>query len=273
AGYDDSPVNPRYDVVYLLDDRGWYYRYSHMQTIDPAMKPGAAVKKGQKVGVLGKEGGSGGWSHLHFEVKARQPSGRWGTEEGYAFLWETATRAQGLDVVAVARPHRFARVGGAVALDASKSWTRSGPPARFEWTFSDGKTADGPEVERVYRTPGSYSEVLKVSDGQGPVAYDFAVVQVIAPEPPDRPPPTIHAAYAPTTGLKAGDPVTFKVRTFRVGRDGGHETWDFGDGTPPVQVRSDGNARMHAPDGYAETTHTFAKARDYLVRVERASNQ
>jgi murein DD-endopeptidase MepM/ murein hydrolase activator NlpD len=59
-GYDDSPAKPRYDVVYLLDNRGWYYRYSHLQTIDPAMKPGAQVSLGQKVGVLGKEGGSGG---------------------------------------------------------------------------------------------------------------------------------------------------------------------------------------------------------------------
>src|SRR2546426_102832 len=42
-GYDDSPTQPRYDVVYLLDDRGWYYRYSHLQTIEPAMKPGAQV--------------------------------------------------------------------------------------------------------------------------------------------------------------------------------------------------------------------------------------
>src|SRR6266542_4362281 len=45
-GYDDSPVKPRYDVVYLLDDRGWYYRYSHLQSIDPAMQPGAAVTLG-----------------------------------------------------------------------------------------------------------------------------------------------------------------------------------------------------------------------------------
>ncbi|NND09088.1 MAG: hypothetical protein HKN87_22175, partial [Saprospiraceae bacterium] len=29
-GYEDSPARPRYDVIYLLDDRGWYYRYSHL---------------------------------------------------------------------------------------------------------------------------------------------------------------------------------------------------------------------------------------------------
>src|SRR5438094_7030800 len=56
-GYDDSPVKPRYDVVYLLDDRGWYHRYSHLQVIDPAVRPGARISLGQKVGVLGKEGG------------------------------------------------------------------------------------------------------------------------------------------------------------------------------------------------------------------------
>src|SRR6185312_3076871 len=31
-GYADTPAKPRYDVVYLLDERGWYYRYSHLQT-------------------------------------------------------------------------------------------------------------------------------------------------------------------------------------------------------------------------------------------------
>jgi len=75
-GYDDSPAKPRYDVVYLLDDRGWYHRYSHLQSIDPAVRPGAQVGLGQKVGVLGKEGGSGGWSHLHYDITSRQPSVR-----------------------------------------------------------------------------------------------------------------------------------------------------------------------------------------------------
>jgi murein DD-endopeptidase MepM/ murein hydrolase activator NlpD len=270
-GDGDAPVDARYDVVYLRDDRGWYYRYSHLKSIDPAMKPGAAVKKGQTVGVLGKEGGSGGWSHLHFEIKSRQPSGKWGTEEGYAFLWQAALREQDPHVVAVARPHRFARVGDTVTLDGSRSWTDSGPPARLDWAFSDGTTSTSPVVERVYDTPGTYSEVLKVTDRAGRVSYDFAPVQVIDPGQPAKLPPTIHAAYFPTQGVKAGDPLTFKVRTFRVGLDGGHETWDFGDGTPPIETRSDGNARQLAPDGYAETSHRFARPGDYLVRVERSS--
>src|SRR5204863_4020440 len=43
-GYEDTPAKPRYDVVYLLDERGWFYRYSHLHTIAPAVKPGARVK-------------------------------------------------------------------------------------------------------------------------------------------------------------------------------------------------------------------------------------
>src|SRR5688572_15666287 len=48
-GYQGTPVRPRYDVVYLLDDRGWYYRYSHLHSIDDAIRPGATVKMGQKI--------------------------------------------------------------------------------------------------------------------------------------------------------------------------------------------------------------------------------
>ena len=69
-GYEDSPAKPRYDVVYLVDDRGWYYRYSHMQTIEPASCPGQESRGGRRSALLGKEGGSGGWSHLHFDITA-----------------------------------------------------------------------------------------------------------------------------------------------------------------------------------------------------------
>ena len=43
-------------------------------------------------------------------------------------------------------------------------------------------------------------------------------------------PPTIHACYAPTFEIRPGDPVTFKVRTFRA--DIGNET-----GTSPTAAR------------------------------------
>jgi hypothetical protein len=270
-GYDDSPVAPRYDVVYLLDDRGWYYRYSHFQTIDPAIKPGATAARGQRLGLLGKEGGSGGWSHLHFEIVARQPSGKWGTEEGYAFLWQANLRENHPELIAVGRPHVLATVGSTVVLDGSKSWSRSGPVARYEWKFDDGSTITGATAERVYNKPGTYSEILKITDQDGRIDHDFAAVQVLDPGRPELLPPTIHAVFFPTTGIRPGDAVTFKVRSFRIEPAEGHETWDFGDGTPAVTVQSDGNAVQHARDGYAVTTHRFERPGHYIVRVERTN--
>jgi hypothetical protein len=269
AGYADSPAKPRYDVVYLMDERGWFYRYSHLQIIDPAVRPGAQIKMGQAMGVLGKEGGSGGWSHLHLDITSRQPSGLWGIQDGYAFLWQAYQRQFAPKLVAVARPHLLAATGQKVLLDGSRSWSASGRILRYEWTFSDGSSAVGPTVERSYAQPGEYSEILKITDDQGEVDYDFAVVLVIDPSAPKQLPPTIHPAFAPSLNLRAGDLVTFKVRSFRTST--GDEVWDFGDGSPKVKVRSDGNANVHAKDGYAVTTHRFAKPGHYLVNVERAN--
>jgi hypothetical protein len=101
------------------------------------------------------------------------------------------------------------------------------------------------------------------------VDYDFAVVLVIDKTAQDRLPPTIHPAFAPTMNIRAGDPVTFKVRTFRT--TAGNETWDFGDGSEKVTVKSDGNVNSLAKDGYAVTQHRFASPGHYLVRVERTN--
>lgn len=269
AGHEDSPARPRYDVVYLRDERGWYYRYSHLHTID--VKLGDRVKLGQKLGLLGKEGASGGWSHLHFGIVSRQPSGKWGTQEGYAFVWEAYLREQKPKVIAAARPHHLILSGDTVTLDASKSWAASGKIARYEWTFTDGKKATGAKVERTYPKPGTYSEVVKVTDDAGNVAYDFADVQVINRAAPEKVPPTIQAAFAPSLGLKAGQPASFKTRTFRTTH--GKEVWNFGDGTPKVEVQSDGAVVKLAKDGFAVTQHTFAKPGHYVVRVERANDR
>ena len=268
-GHEDTPVSPRYDVVYLLDGRGWYYRYSHLQSIDAAVRPGARVRLGQKIGVLGKEGGSGGWSHLHFDISAMQPSGRWGIREGYAMLHEAYVREQEPRVLACARPHRVALTGEQVVLDGSRSWAAEGRFLRYEWTFGDGSTSTSPRVERSYEKPGEYSEVLRVVDSDGSVSYDFAVVQVFDREEPERL-TTIHAAYSPTLDIRPGTELTFKVRSF--GSQTGEE-WDFGDGSPRVRVRSDGNREKLNKEGYAVTKHRFTEPGDYIVRVEHVNER
>ena len=100
-----------YDYVYVVDEHGWFYRYAHLQSIDDAIQPGQRVKAGDKIGILGKEGSSGGWAHLHFDIKALQPSGKWGIQDAYPFLWEAYLREHKPDPIAVARPHRLAQAG------------------------------------------------------------------------------------------------------------------------------------------------------------------
>lgn len=267
-------VSPRYDVVYLRDARGWYYRYSHLDSIDPSVTPGVGVKMGRKIGVLGKRGASGGWSHLHFDVATPQPSGRYGITDGYAFLWQAYRRQYDPKLVAVARPHQLVFTDEPVTLDASRSISSDGGGnLRYEWTLQGGATASGAKVEHRYARSGTYSEIVKVTDEQGRVDYDFAIVQVLDRRRPSQQSPTIHAAYWPTFGIKPRDQVTFKVRSFRVDADDGDEVWDFGDGTPPVTVHSDGGRPALAPDGYALTKHAFERPGHYLVSVSRVNHR
>ncbi len=268
-GYDNSAVRPRYDVIYVLDDRGWFYRYSHLYKILDSVKPGRRVRMGEKIGLLGKEGASGGWSHLHFDMRCKQPSGMLGIQNAYAFAWQAYQRQYQPKVIAVARPHHLAWAGQTVELDASRSWSRAGDIRKFEWAFCDGTSASGAKIRRVYGKPGEYNEIVKITDRTGNVDYDFAVVQIIDREHPDRVPPAIHAAYYPTFCIKSGDEVTFKVRSFRTQK--GSELWDFGDGTPKVTVLSDGNSIKHNPQGYALTRHRYEKPGHYIVTVERSN--
>ena len=269
----NTPVAPRYDVIYLLDERGWYYRYSHLKSIETNVRLGHRVKMGQKIGTIGKEGGSGGWSHLHFDINAKQPSGEWGIEEGYDYLWQAYRDQYNPALMACVRPHHLLNIGEKVTIDGSKSLNFKEGALKYEWIFSDGTTGTGAKQDRTYTTPGTYSEILKIMNTSGDIDYDFAIVNVVDINHPENLPPTLHAAYSPTFDIRAGDPVTFKTRTFRDSK--GNETWDFGDGSPIEETRSrpsnigDDQHIDHAEDGYAEIIHRFAEPGCYIVKVGR----
>ncbi len=265
------PVRPRYDVLYILDDRGWYYRYSHLKSFETRLQLGERVTMGEKLGDIGKEGGSGGWAHLHFDIHMPVPSGEFGLVCPYAYLWETYLRDYNPNVIAVARPHHLVYTGESVELDGTRSWVPDGH-MDYEWRLTDGTTVASPKFRTSYHEPGSYSEILKVTDGQGNLDYDFAAVQVLDPDDEELIPPTLHAAYHPTFNIRAGDPVYFAVRAFRLDPSEGQEAWDFGDGSPVVITHSQPGDR-HKPDGYAETVHRFTEPGNYIVTVQRTSNQ
>jgi len=271
-GYSDMPGDVRKDVVYVVDNRGWYIRYSHLDSVDPAIKPGIKVKMGQKIGFIGKQGHSGGWVHLHFEIKSKETSsGNWGTEDAYAYVWEAYVKQYNPSLIAVARPHQIVGTGKRVTLDGRKSRSFAGEIVSYEWTFSDGTTAAGAVQKKFYNKPGEYSEILKITDSEGNVDYDFTVVQVFDKENPEKRIPAIHASFYPTLGIKPGDPVAFFVRTFY--GDAGNETWDFGDGTPKVSVESESIPKDPSQGQYAKAVHSFSNPGHYIVTVERSNER
>ncbi len=264
---EDTPTSPRYDVVYLMDGRGWYYRYSHLKEIAPNIQLGAVIKQGDPVGIVGKEGASGGWSHLHFEIKSRQPSGKWGSQPAFAFLHEAYVNEFGMSLYANARPMQMITAGETAHLDGRRSWSANDSITSYEWTLFDGTKVAEASVKKVYPTPGFYCETLKVTDRAGQVAYDFAYVMALDPADLEHYTPNVNINYYPTRNLKPGDPITFKARAFRI--QGGEEIWDFGDGSPTQTTRSPEDAKPLAPEGYVALEHRYEKPGDYIVKVSR----
>lgn len=264
---EDTPTSPRYDVVYLMDGQGWYYRYSHLKEIAPNIQPGAFIKQGDPVGIVGKEGASGGWSHLHFEIKSRQPSEKWGSEAAFAFLHEAYVNEFGMTLYANARPMQLITAGEEALFDGSRSWSVDQSIATYAWEFQDGSTANKPVHRKRYDTPGFYCETLQVTDKHRKVAYDFAYVMVLDPNDLEHYTPNVNINYHPTRDIKVGDAITFKARAFRI--KGGEEQWDFGDGSALQTTHSPEDAKALAPEGYVAITHHYEKPGDYIVKVQR----
>jgi hypothetical protein len=265
-------VHPRYDVVYLRDPRGWYYRYSHFDSIHASVQVGANVSIGQQIGVLGKEGGSGGWSHLHFEMLRPQPNGKYGSDSIYAFLHQAYLAQNREPLIAVARPQILGFAGQPILLDASRSWSPQGSKdLKYEWSFSDGTKASGAKVSHVFEKPGRYRPTLKVTDAKGNVDYDFAKVTATEPDLPPGKRCYLHASYWPTKEIQVGDEVTFLARSFRFEPPQGDEIWDFGDGSPTARSKSDGAVEQHNKAGYGTVKHRFKQPGHYLVTVRRTN--
>jgi murein DD-endopeptidase MepM/ murein hydrolase activator NlpD len=266
-------VRPRYDVVYLRDPRGWLYRYSHFDSIDESVLPGTEISIGQPLGILGKEGASGGWSHLHFELIRPQEDGDFGSDSMYAFLHQVYQAQNDEPVIAVARPQVLGLVNEPIVLDGSRSWTKAGPDGmQFEWSFDDGTLTNGAKIEHTFVKSGRYRPTLKVTDKHGNVDYDFGKVTIADPRVPSLQRCYLHASYWPTQNIRIGAEVSFLVRSFRFQPAVGDEVWDFGDGSSKGHTQSDGAVDSRNKDGYATVKHSFAKPGDYIVTVRRASD-
>jgi murein DD-endopeptidase MepM/ murein hydrolase activator NlpD len=151
-------VRPDAGWVAVEDDRGIVIDCGHMDTIHPEIREGAAVKRGQEVGVLGRKGPSGNYSHLHLglylsrkDFEADLPCRNLNLYPWVLAAFQAATGAQ---LVAVARPHQTAVTGERVVFDGTNSVAFGGRIVSYRWEFPDGSSEPGPVAAKVFARPG-----------------------------------------------------------------------------------------------------------------------
>ena len=269
--YADIPFykRARYDYVYVLDCPGLVLSVRPPQVDRPGDPPGGTGQDGAE----DRRARQGGVERRLVAPALRHQGpaalGQVGHPGGLRLpLGGVPARAQaaGPGRGPAAPPGRGRREG--------RRSTARGPGARradrrFEWTFSDGTHRDGPRVERDIRPPG---QLQRGPQGRRrPGAGRLRLRRRAG-----------HRRRSPTASCRRRSTRATRRRGHPPGRPGDVQGADLprrptatrrgtsATGARPVAVRSDGNVKPSAPDGYAEAAHRYAKPGHYLVRVERA---
>lgn len=235
-------------VVQDAEDCEW--GYVHLATFAPELAVGARVRRGQKLGTLGKTGPSGNFAHLHF---SRRAVGR--NLNVYPWLMTAYQAEHPKGLLAVARPHHMVLTSEKELFDGSNSLAFGGRRiVEWRWVFHDGQTVRHAKAEKVFDKPGAYIAELWVKDDRGAEDVDFCQVKVFSASAPERAMPHIFMTSTPTENIQPGQPVQF--RFWFQGKGGGPMTVDFGDGTRLDDYRS-----------YAEHAHGFQRPGIHIVTV------
>jgi murein DD-endopeptidase MepM/ murein hydrolase activator NlpD len=249
-------VYPDVGTLILEDDRGIIFEYGHMDRILPEIKVGSEVKRGQKLGLLGRRGGSGNFSHVHvgtYLSKEDLAAGRNCRNLNlYPWLMEAFRKASGQTLFAVARPHHAVRTGETVRFDGTRSLAYGSKIKTFRWEFHDGTSVDRARAEKVYDRPGTYMAALWVEDERGLRDVDFCKVKVYSSDKVEDVMPILFLSYSPSRALRAGQTVYF--RGWPQGAEAGPIRLDFGDGTV---------IENYTP--YSEVSHSFQNRGIHIV--------
>ena len=140
--------------------------------------------------------------------------------------------------------------GESITFDASSSYDPDGYISNYTWNFGDGNmtTVANPTITHVYTTGATYTVELTVMDNKG-----FTGTQIQSISVKDY--PTAEFTWSPSY------PLVNEITTFDASAsspNGGvitHYFWDFGDGTPSVNVTD------------PITTHTYAAIGNYTVTL------
>ena len=145
------------------------------------------------------------------------------------------------------------RLTDVFSFDGGGSYDPDGSVAVFAWDFGDSTTANGARVTHAYKTAGTFTLRLTVTDNRGAQASATQAVQVTqANQPP------VAAIAGPGSG-RVGDQLSFDASGSR-DPDGTivSYVWDFGDG-------STGSG--------AQVTHRYGSAGTFTLRLTVTDSQ
>lgn len=243
-------------AVLMKSSNGVVWEYGHMNSILPEIREGVAVRRGQPIGILGKRGGSGNFSHLHLGLHP-SPAHRTAvirTQRLNFFPWIlTAYRAKNPNsLFAIAGGHQVIRVGETCTFNAARSLAFDSTIASYSWRFHDGETIEGAQVRKTYNRPGTYVAELRIEDDRGNADIGFCQVKVFPQGTSVRGIPTIFMTHSPTAYIPAGRSVRFRC-------------WLQADSDAPIQLDFGDSTKPQNYTSYSEMVHAFETPGLYVV--------
>jgi len=265
-------VRPDIGWVAVEDEHGIVIDCGHMDSILPGIEGGVAVKRGQEVGIVGRKGPSGNYSHLHLglylsrkDFEADRPCRNLNL---YPWILTAYRASTGVPLIAVARPHHTAITGERVVFDGTNSAAFKGKIVSFRWEFPDGTIAEGPVATKIFSRPGAYSAILRVEDDRGGRDFDICRIRVYSARQPEDMLTTLFFTVSPSLGVRPGSSVHF--RGWPQGGDAGPIRLEYGDGTVRENYEpfSDVEHRYGEPGAYVVTVSAETDGRPAMTKLK-----
>jgi murein DD-endopeptidase MepM/ murein hydrolase activator NlpD len=250
--------DPGQGSLFIRDDRGFILYYGHLDSILSGIKVGSAVSRGQWIGMLGKRGASGNFSHLHVGAYLSESAMNMDRLNRnlnlYPWLVTAYQHENTTNLYAVARPHKMALTGDKVLFDGSNSIYYKSNITSFKWEFHDGTSIDGPVAGKVYNKPGCYIASLWVKNAHGDIDVDFCKVKVFSRSAPEGVIPTLFVTYYPSAQVYVDDPVNFRL-------------WPQGMEVENIQIDFDDGTIIRNYRAYSAVTHKFKTPGIHIATV------
>ncbi len=234
--------------VVVRSDNGFIWEYAHLNKLQPGLNIGSKVLPGQKLGILGKTGPSGNFSHLHLGTylcledttilpghDTDKPNRRL---DLYPWLVTAYQSQHKHGLIAVARPHQMVLAGDQLELSGSDSLAWGDRKiSKYKWELPDGTIINDPDARFSINSPGTYIATLTITDQLGDQDIDFCQIKVYPSDKTREHMPHIFMSRTPARDLTCGEQLSLRFWLQGSGPD--TLKIDTGDDSPVIKYQSD----------------------------------